>query len=207
MSEPVLPLRERNRLSAWSAIHEAAAQMALEVGPAHATVGAIADAAGVSTRSFFNYFPTKEDAVLGLQACTLSDESLDRFRTQDVSLLRRTVRLMNDVLRSTAPEVSRSELRRELIRAYPELRFRIVQHTTEAEKLTLSIVAAELADKPAPAGQARSATPDETARVLVMLAGVITRFAYSREPFPMEVDSDSLDRAIDTFRQATEDAS
>jgi len=207
MSEPVLPLRERNRLSAWSAIHEAAAQMALEVGPAHATVGAIADAAGVSTRSFFNYFPTKEDAVLGLQACTLSDESLDRFRAQDLSLLRRTVRLMNDVLRSTAPEVARSEQRRELIRAYPELRFRIVQHTTEAEKLTLSVVAGELADRPAPAGQEGHATPDETARVLVMLAGVITRFAYSREPFPMEVDADSLDRAIDTFREATEDAS
>jgi AcrR family transcriptional regulator len=207
MSEPVLPLRERNRLSAWSAIHEAAAQMALEVGPARATAGAIADAAGVSTRSFFNYFPTKEDAVLGLQACTLSDESLLRFRTQDVSLLRRTVRLMNDVLRSTAPEASRSELRRKLIRAYPELRFRIVQHTTEAEKLTLSIVAGELTDKPAPTGQARSATPDETARVLVMLAGVITRFAYSREPFPMEVDADSLDRAIDIFKEATEDAS
>lgn len=207
MSESVLPLRERNRLSAWSAIHEAAAQMALEVGLARATVGAIADAAGVSTRSFFNYFPTKEDAVLGIRAGTLSDESLDRFRALDASLLRRTVRMMNDVLRSMAPEGSNSELRRTLIRAYPELRVRTMQHITEAEKLTLSIVAEELANDPAPAGQTRHATPGETARALVMLAGVITRFAYTREPFPIPVGSDALDRAIETFQVLIEDVS
>ena len=207
MNQPVLSLRERNRLSAWSAIHEAAAQMALDVGLAGATVGAIADAAGVSTRSFFNYFPTKEDAVLGFRASTLSDEALNRFRALDSSLLRRTVGLMNDALRSMAPEGSRPELRRTLIRAYPELRARIVQHMTEAEKLTLSIVAEELANNPTPAGQTRHATPDESARALVMLAGVITRFAYTREPFPIAVDSDALDRAIDTFHVLIEDAS
>jgi nitroreductase len=207
VNEPVLPLRERNRLSAWSAIHEASAQMALDVGLAGATVGAIADAAGVSTRSFFNYFPSKEDAMLGLRACTLSEESLNRFRALDASLLRRTVGLMNDVLRSMVPEGGRSQLRRALIRAYPELRARIVQHTTEAEALTLSIVAEELANNPTPVGQAGHATPDETARALVMLAGAITRFTYTREPFPLASTSDALNRAIDSFQALIEDAS
>lgn len=206
MNEPVLTLRERNRLSTWSAIHDAAAQMVLDVGLARATVGAIADAAGVSTRSFLNYFPTKEDAVLGVRAGRVSDQSLERFRAPGASLLRRTVRLMNDVLRSTVPDGGRSELRRTLIRAYPELRARIVQHTSDAEKLTLSIVAEELANNPTPATQTAHAAPDETARALVMVAGVITRFAYTREPFPVDVDAETLDRAIDTFTAVIEDA-
>ena len=62
-----MTLRERNRRKAWLAIHAAASELALKHGLADTTVEMIADHAGVSRRTFFNYFASKEDAVLGIQ--------------------------------------------------------------------------------------------------------------------------------------------
>jgi AcrR family transcriptional regulator len=202
-----MSLRERNRLSTWSAIHEAAARMALDEGLDQATVAAISAAAGVSARSFFNYFPTKEDAVLGLRGATVSDDSVARFQAPGPDLLTRTVRLTNEVLRSMLPEDSHTGHRRALVRKYPELRARIIQRIAEAEDLTLSVVSQELLGSPTGPGPVQHAEPEEGARALVMLAGVITRFAYARAQFPLPSDSAALDRAINTFRTLIEDRS
>lgn len=60
-------LRERRREQTWTAIHEAALKRVREHGMRGTTVEEIAQEAGVSPRTFFNYFPSKEDAVLGLR--------------------------------------------------------------------------------------------------------------------------------------------
>lgn len=65
MDEKNLGVREARRNRHWTQIHEAAVLLVLENGLPATTIDAIAAAAGVSRRSFFNYFPTKEDAVLG----------------------------------------------------------------------------------------------------------------------------------------------
>ena len=72
MHKTPVSLRERNRLDTWALIHDQASSLACEHGLANTTVEAISEAAGVSKRTFFNYFPTKEDAILGVQAPTLS---------------------------------------------------------------------------------------------------------------------------------------
>ncbi|NSC24855.1 TetR family transcriptional regulator [Streptomyces albus subsp. chlorinus] len=56
-------LRERKKLETRSALRAAAVRMYLERGPAAVTVHDICEAAGVSPRTFFNYFDTKDDAV------------------------------------------------------------------------------------------------------------------------------------------------
>lgn len=53
-------LRERKKAETRQALAEAALALAVERGPAAVTVDDIADAAGVSARTVFNYFPTKE---------------------------------------------------------------------------------------------------------------------------------------------------
>jgi AcrR family transcriptional regulator len=56
-------LRERKKVATRQALHEAALRLALESGPDRITVDAIADEAGVSRRTFSNYFANKEEAL------------------------------------------------------------------------------------------------------------------------------------------------
>jgi AcrR family transcriptional regulator len=59
-------LRERKKAETHQALATAALHLADELGPERVTVEAIADAAGVSPRTFFNYFSSKEDAIVGI---------------------------------------------------------------------------------------------------------------------------------------------
>lgn len=56
-------LRERKKEATRQALYEAALRLAVELGPDRITVDAIADAAGVSRRTFSNYFANKEEAL------------------------------------------------------------------------------------------------------------------------------------------------
>ncbi|THV33515.1 TetR family transcriptional regulator [Glycomyces buryatensis] len=63
--EDVRGLRERKKAATKSALSQAALRLAMEKGSLDAvTADAIAAEAGVSTRTFHNYFPSKEEAFL-----------------------------------------------------------------------------------------------------------------------------------------------
>ena len=63
--EPTPGLRERTRRAVHREIAEAGMALFLDQGFEETTVDQIAEAAGISRRSFFRYFATKEDVVLG----------------------------------------------------------------------------------------------------------------------------------------------
>ncbi|WP_406493689.1 TetR/AcrR family transcriptional regulator [Streptomyces sp. NBC_00846] len=63
MESPV-GLRERKKEATRQAVHEATLRLAIKHGFDHVTVEAVADAAGISRRTFSNYFTGKEDALL-----------------------------------------------------------------------------------------------------------------------------------------------
>jgi len=58
-------LRERTRRAVQAELSEAAQELFLAQGYEATTIDQIADAAGISRRSFFRYFATKEDVVIG----------------------------------------------------------------------------------------------------------------------------------------------
>lgn len=62
--EATTTLRERKKEATRQALHEATLRLALERGLDAVTVDAVADEAGVSRRTFSNYFANKEDALL-----------------------------------------------------------------------------------------------------------------------------------------------
>lgn len=173
-----LSQRERNRLETWNAVHEAASSIALDDGLAAATIDAIAARAGISRRTFFNYFPTKEDAILGTQPPVVGEDVVARFRASGDDLLVRTVDLLASVL-ATCFDSGSMARRRVVVEARPELRERIIQHVADAEQLVTEVLHERLAD-----GVERTeidTLPDaeQSPRALIMLAGVITKFAFS----------------------------
>ncbi|WIE63885.1 TetR family transcriptional regulator [Curtobacterium sp. MCLR17_036] len=72
-------LRERKRRATRRAIQQAALRIALEDGLGAVTVEGISRRADVSSRTFFNYFPSKEQAILGDDPRLPDDESLRTF--------------------------------------------------------------------------------------------------------------------------------
>ncbi|ATG55500.1 TetR family transcriptional regulator [Brachybacterium ginsengisoli] len=65
-AEASLGLRERKKRDSRIAMHRAALELVLEHGLSGVTVEAIAQRAGVSTRTFFNHWSTKESAIIGV---------------------------------------------------------------------------------------------------------------------------------------------
>lgn len=61
--DPPVGLRERKKRATRDALADRALRMAAERGIEQVTVEAVTEAVGVSVRTFFNYFPSLEDAI------------------------------------------------------------------------------------------------------------------------------------------------
>jgi AcrR family transcriptional regulator len=78
--EGQLGLRERKKAATREALHHAAVSLYRQRGPEAVTCEDICEAAGVSPRTFFNYFATKDEAVLSVDipAATLRQRIIER---------------------------------------------------------------------------------------------------------------------------------
>jgi AcrR family transcriptional regulator len=77
-------LTARNKQRTRREIAEAAGQLFIERGYASTTVQDIVDAADVSPRTFFRYFPCKEDVITAI-ASTSMDDTIDRLSEHEAS--------------------------------------------------------------------------------------------------------------------------
>lgn len=72
-------LRERKRRATRVAIQKAAIDLATERGIDGVTIEEISHAANVSPRTFFNYFPTKDAAIVGEIPQLPNDDAVESF--------------------------------------------------------------------------------------------------------------------------------
>ncbi len=135
-------LRERKRAETRDQLERAAVTLALEVGMENATVDAICESIPVSPRTFFNYFESKEDAILGVRDVALDEATLaahlDRFHAAD--LTESIVALLFALIGPTVPDHELRQGRMELVRKYPQLLSRqIAQLTRMGQQLVDAI--------------------------------------------------------------------
>lgn len=189
-------LRERRRLEVLRDLNEAAVTLVAESGFADATIDLIAERAGVSRRTFFNYYASKEDAALGVVAPTVSEQVLAVYDADDGDRFSRTVRLIVSIVHSTLVDGVDVAQRRALIAQYPQLRERMSQHMAAAEALAETVLGERAAAEPPTAA-------DQPPGVLAMLASAVLRYAHSRDPHALEsADSPAIEASIAAFRDA-----
>lgn len=207
MTDASLPLRERNRIETWRSIHEAAAELTLAEGLPAVTVESIVSRAGCSRRTFFNYFQTKEDAILGMTEPRLDEEELQSFFDEAPGeyAFERTMHVLMRILEATFLDQSLHLRRQSLIAANPALRDRFSAHVGHAEAYALAHLCARIDAGEIPDSLVSSGDPMAAARALLMLASTIMRFAVVTDPEGLlENRDDALRRATATFRAAIE---
>ncbi|MBL7491708.1 TetR family transcriptional regulator [Frankia sp. AgB1.9] len=118
-------LTERNKLRARREIAEAAGRLFLERGYDATTVQDIADAAGVSSRTFFRYFPAKEDVVTALASASM-DDVIDHLggRDENETLRSAVTAMLRAVLAPVGDNSDRARRFQFLLRESPALRGR-----------------------------------------------------------------------------------
>jgi AcrR family transcriptional regulator len=89
-SAPAPGRRERKKRETRAALIAAALRLAVDKGPDEVTVEEISEAADVSVRTFFNYFPKKEHAILGRDPED-TERALQRLREAPAELSPLTV--------------------------------------------------------------------------------------------------------------------
>ncbi len=155
---PPRDLRARRRLDTRNEIHSAALDLFESQGVRETTVAQIADLAGVSSRTFFRYFTSKEQAALPGQWRLLAMiESLDIAGSEPAAILRAIERATEKVVgRDSDPELEEHRRVARLLAAHPELqalaaaqeaslverlRERIAEQTGEVDPTTVRLLA------------------------------------------------------------------
>ena len=134
-------LRERKKAETRDALASAALRLADELGPDRVTVDEIAAAAGVSARTFFNYFATKEDAIVGSSessAARIVQELAARPATEPpIDALRAAVHASADHLEADPDDWI---IRHRLVGRYPALAARYAaRHAAVEHELVLEV--------------------------------------------------------------------
>ncbi len=141
MDQPGYSLRERKRTKTRLMIQGEAMRVIAEKGWEHTTVDDIAYAAAISPRTFFRYFPTKEDVVLWDEYDPIAPDLL-QARPADEPLAESMRAIVYEALgglyRRNPEELL---LRVRLLLSVPELRARLRDAQGEGEQLLAAYLA------------------------------------------------------------------
>ena len=142
-------LRERKKAETLAALQDAALRLADRHGVDKVSVEAIAEAAGVSPRTFFNYFASKEDAMIG-KSPTDPAPLLERLRGRpaDEAPLEAMRQALLASLEGLMQDPDRWALRRRVVQRHPGLAARNAARLAEMEQDLVEEVARRIGVDP-----------------------------------------------------------
>ena len=134
--------RDRKKRQTRAALAAAALRLVAERGLEQVTVEEISEAADVSSRTFFNYFPTKDDALIGDQGAS-RDELLGAFAAvgPQVSAIEAVRRAMTEAVDEIQADRELWFLRMRVIAENPVLLSRLVTGNAEVEQALTEAIA------------------------------------------------------------------
>lgn len=190
--EEELGLRERKRRATRLGIQRAAIELATERGVDKVTVEEISHAANVSSRTFFNYFPSKDAAIVGELPSLPDEAAVERFVTagERQTILAGVEELLTNSMLADEPSADEAEnatgsfeaelhdRRRALLKDHPQLVVLKMASMREFENELSEVLQRRLAnDDPALAADAEALR--QRARLVTYLAFAGMRHAWS----------------------------
>ncbi|MET8833867.1 TetR family transcriptional regulator [Micromonospora sp. NPDC004540] len=144
-SLPADGLRDRKKRRTRTALATAALRLVAENGLDQVTVEEISAAADVSSRTFFNYFPSKDDALIGDQAA-LNARVVARLAEAppEVPALAAIRAALAEVIEEFQEDRELWLLRMDVVMRNPALLPRLVAAGVEAERSMTEVVAARV---------------------------------------------------------------
>jgi AcrR family transcriptional regulator len=172
---PAPGLRERKRIATRRAIQFATLELVRKQGLENVTVDEISRVADVSPRTFFNYFPSKEEALIGDGPTLPTDDSVAAFVSAgvDQDIFTGIGELLAVAAEQVTTDHDLSSLRRELLKQHPQLFAIRMANMRQFEEDLTAIVAQRLAaDEPELAASDGSLARKSRLVTLMAIAGM-----------------------------------
>lgn len=191
-------LRERKRRATLHAIESAAIDLATERGHDRVTVDEISYVAGISPRTFFNYFPSKDAALIGEHPeLPARDQVIEFVRAGAESVLLDDLgELISRSVETSGADAQLNEKRRTLLKREPKL-FAIRMAAMREFEEGLRTIVAERLEHDDPASALDPAWLLRRSRLITLMA-----FAAVRQGWATWADAGGSIALGDAMRQS-----
>ncbi len=198
-----LGLRERKRLATRRAIQLAALRLVKSRGLDSVTIDDISHDADISPRTFFNYFPSKESALVGEGPTRPSDADVEEFVDGHGGLLEDLARMMTAVAGETLQDQEVIALRKSLASDYPHLTVMRMQTFQDFQRELVAIVARRLVVQ-YPALAEEPARLESRAQLVTMVSLAAMHHAWATWAAEPEAPDTIVDRMRASFAELAE---
>jgi AcrR family transcriptional regulator len=171
-------LRERKRIATRRSIQLAAIGLVAENGLDRLTIDEIGRVADISPRTFFNYFPSKEAALIGDTPTIPPTEAVETFVSAGPgqSVLHGVAELLIEASDNVAEDHELTQRRREVLKHYPQL-FAMRMLTMKSFEEELRVIVAQRLQRDNP--KLDEATLLNRSRLVTLVAAAGMRHAWT----------------------------